>query len=154
MSTHSLHTAPLAGSPHSSARSAAQNIETPMTSPATSRGGGSKFGVHPLVIEIALAPIVWFIAVSWLYFAWNGHIDLDLGVATGFFVMFFTLLLGTASYATKPSRPPRFSKFLHGTVSTYTGDMRGRDVLIEIALLPLSLAVAALIIGAVWMFLR
>jgi hypothetical protein len=54
-------------------------------------------GVHPAVIKIALSAVVWFLAVAWLDFSGGPEVDLDLAVVTGFFVMFFTLFLLTAS---------------------------------------------------------
>ena len=54
-------------------------------------------GVHPSVIQSGLGGVVWFLAVIWLYFAWGARVDLDLAVAAGFFVMFFTLFLLLAS---------------------------------------------------------
>jgi hypothetical protein len=114
--------------------------------------------VHPVVFQIGLGAAVWFVAVSWLYFAWGRHVDLDLAVATGFFIMFFTLFLIAA---TGVIRDPRwlqkrvsFRRFLRSDVPTYTGEMRGREVLIEIALIPVSLAFAATIIGFAWLYLR
>jgi hypothetical protein len=110
--------------------------------------------VHPVVIEIAAGVAIWFLAVTWLSFAKGGEVDWDLVVATLFFVIFFSLLLLTASFA---ARDPRWSlghtsfrDFLHGEVSTATGTMRGRDVLVEILLVPVSLALAATAIGLVF----
>jgi hypothetical protein len=115
--------------------------------------------VHPAVIQVSLAGVIWFLAVTWLYFAWGPHVDLDLAVVTGFFVMFFTLFLQLTSAAIKDPRwfqqRASFRKFLQSKVPTYTGEMRGRDALIEITLVPVSLALAATLIGLVaWMSLH
>jgi hypothetical protein len=54
-------------------------------------------GVHPVAIKIALSAVVWFLAVTWLNFTGGVEVDFALAVVTGFFVMFFTLLLLAAS---------------------------------------------------------
>jgi hypothetical protein len=69
-------------------------------------------------------------------------------------VIFLALFLFTATYSRGdprwPTKRTSFREFLDGTVSTATGDERGRDVLIEIALLPVTLAVGATLIGLAW----
>ena len=115
-------------------------------------------GLHPAVFQIGLGGAIWFLAVSWLYFAWGTHVDLDLAVATGLFVMFFSLLLVMANGIINDPRwlqnRVSFGEFLKSKVATYTGKIRGRDALIEITLIPLSLAFAASIIGLAWVYLR
>ncbi len=111
-------------------------------------------GVHPVVAEIAVGAALWFIAMAWLDFARGGEIDYLLVIVTLFFVIFFALFLLTASYSMHdprwPLRDTSFREFLRAKVGTATGTMRGRDVLIEIALVPVSLAIAATLIGFVW----
>jgi hypothetical protein len=111
-------------------------------------------GVHPAVIKIALSAVVWFLAVAWLDFSGGPEVDLDLAVVTGFFVMFFTLFLLTASMVVDDPRwkqpKARFIEFLKDEVPIDRGTMRGRDVLIHIILLPVCLAAAATLIGLVW----
>jgi hypothetical protein len=111
-------------------------------------------GVHPAVIKIAMSAVVWFLAVAWFDFSGGPEVDLDLAVATGFFVMFFTLFLLTASMVVDDPRwkqpKARFAEFLNDRIPIDRGTMRGRDVLIHITLLPVCLAVAATLIGLVW----
>jgi hypothetical protein len=111
-------------------------------------------GVHPIAIETAIAAALWFIAVTWLAFAHGREIDYLLVIVTLFFVIFFALFLFTATYSRGdprwPTRRTSFREFLSGTVSTATGDESGRDVLIEIALLPVVLAIGATLIGLAW----
>ena len=111
-------------------------------------------GVHAVVVEIAVGAALWFIVMAWLDFARGGEIDYLLVIVTLFFVIFFVLFLLTASYslhdARWPLRDTSFREFLRAKVGTATGTMRGRDVLIEIALVPVSLAFAATVIGLVW----
>jgi hypothetical protein len=110
--------------------------------------------VHPVVAEIAVGAALWFLAMSWLDFARGREIDYLLVIATLFFVIFFGLFLLTASYTLHdprwPVRETSFREFLRAKVGTATGTMSGRDVLIEIALVPVSLAFAATVIGLAW----
>jgi hypothetical protein len=111
-------------------------------------------GVHPAVIKIALSAVAWFLAVAWLDFSGGPEVDLVLAVVTGLFIMFFTLILLTASMVISDPRwkqpKVRFSEFLNDEVPVDGGTMRGGDVLIHIALLPVCLAIAATLIGLVW----
>ncbi|MGZ8417326.1 MAG: hypothetical protein ACXWVQ_10160 [Methyloceanibacter sp.] len=111
-------------------------------------------GIHPIVFKTVIAATVWFLAVAWLAFARGAETDYLLVIVTLFFVIFLTLFLLTATYsrgdARWPTKRASFREFLNGTVSTATGDERGRDVLIEIAALPVVLAVGATLIGLAW----
>jgi hypothetical protein len=112
--------------------------------------------VHPVAIEIGLAATLWFLAMAWLSFAWGREIDLDLAVASLFFVMFFTLFLTTASRAVHDKRwslrQESFAAFLHDDdIAIDRGRMSGPDVLIEVTLIPVALAFAATLIGLTWM---
>jgi hypothetical protein len=117
-------------------------------------GRAGETGVHPIVIKIAIGAVLWFLAVVWIAFAGNGGVDLDLTVVTLFFAIFFTLFLLVASYSVGdprwPARQTSLREFLDSNVGIATGDERGRDVLIEIALVPVTLAFAATLIGLAW----
>jgi hypothetical protein len=99
-------------------------------------------GVHPATIGVGLAAALWFIAVTWVSFARGTEVDWDLVVVTLFFIFFFGLFLFTATYALKDARwrqrDTSFREFLKSEVGTATGPMRGRDVLLEIAVIPVS----------------
>ncbi len=111
-------------------------------------------GVHPIVVKIAIGAVLWFLAVTWLAFADRGEIDFDLAIVTLFFAIFFTLFLLLASFSVDDprwhTRRTSLREFLDSNVGIDTGEERGRDVLIEIALLPVTLAVAATLIGLAW----
>jgi hypothetical protein len=128
--------------------------ETSLVPVTRDRAAPTETGVHPVVAEIAVGAALWFIAMAWLDFARGGEIDYLLGIATLFFVIFFGLFLLTASYTLHdprwPVRETSFREFLRAKVGTATGTMSGRDVLIEIALVPVSLAFAATVIGLAW----
>ena len=115
-------------------------------------------GVHPFVFKLGLGAVVWFLSVAWLDFAWGRHVDFSLVVVTGFFFIFFALLVIASTLIAKDPRwsQPKVSitDFLRSDVATSTGKMRGRDALIEVALVPVALALAATLIGLPWLFLR
>jgi hypothetical protein len=114
------------------------------------RGSVTTF-IHPHVFVIGLGAVLWFLAVTWLDFAWDRQVDADLFVVTGFFVFFFGLLLIAYNEIAKDprwgGREMGFKDFLHTRVSTYTGMWRGRDVLVGITLIPICLALGATLIG-------
>jgi hypothetical protein len=118
------------------------------------RQGVEETGIHPIVPEIAVGAALWFLIMTWLDFARGGEIDYLLVIVTLFFAMFFGLFLFRASYSLYDSRWPlrdtSLREFLRSKIGTATGTMRGRDALIEIALVPVSLAIAATVIGLVW----
>jgi hypothetical protein len=91
--------------------------------------------------------------VVWLAFA-GPEISYLLVIVTLFFVMFFVLFLLTASYSVEdprwPSRTPHLREFRDSEIGIAGGKMSGRDVLIETALMPVSLAFAATLIGLAW----
>jgi len=115
-------------------------------------------GVHPIAIEVALAAALWFLAVTWVSFARGGEVDWDLVIVTLFFIFFFALFLSTATYGLKDARwrqrDTSFREFLDSEVGTATGPMRRREVLLAIAVIPVSLALAATAIGLVWVVLH
>ena len=117
------------------------------------RQEASEAGVHPIVVKTAIAAALWFIAVVWLAFA-GPEISYLLVIVTLFFVMFFVLFLLTAFYCVEdpgwPSRTPHLCEFLDSEIGIAGGKMSGRDVLIETALIPVSLAFAATLIGLAW----
>ena len=116
----------------------------------------SEAGVHRVAVETAILAVIWFIAVTWATFAAGPEIDYLLVIVTLFFAMFFVLFLLTASYTLHDSRWPAsdrsFREFLKSRVGIGGETMRGREVIIEIAILPVSLAFAATLIGLVRYF--
>jgi hypothetical protein len=126
------------------------------TAPTASRQvTGQATGIHPVVFEIAIGAVLWFLAVVWIAFAGNGGVNLDLAIVTLFCAIFVSLFLLVASLTEGDSRWPTrqtsFSEFLDSDVAIGGETMRGRDVLIEIALVPVVLAFAATLIGLAWM---
>ena len=114
--------------------------------------------IHLAVFKIALSAVAWFLTVAWLDFAGGTEVDLVLSVVTALFVMFFTLFLVLASMIVKDRRwrQPKtsFAKFLEDDVPIKSYTMKGRDVLIQIASLPVTLAAGGTLIGLIWSIVR
>lgn len=134
-------------------RSQLANTEEPQQ---TSQPGqtAAEIGVHRNVIKIAVGAAVWFVLTSWLAFAWDSEIDYLLVIVTLFFAIFFTLFLLTASFSVHDARWPvrhtSFREFLKSNIRIGGGTMSGREVLFEIALIPVALAFGATLIGLAW----
>jgi hypothetical protein len=134
-------------------RSQLANTEEPQQ---TSQPGqtAAEIGVHRNVIKIAVGAAVWFVLTSWLAFAWDSEIDYLLVIVTLFFAIFFTLFLLTASFSVHDARWPvrhtSFREFLKSNIRIGRGTMSGREVLFEIALIPVALAFGATLIGLAW----
>jgi hypothetical protein len=130
-------------------------MEATMSDTASRHVTGQATGIHPIVFEIAIGAVLWFIAVVWTAFAGTGGIDFYLAIVTLFCAMFVSLFVLVASLTTGDSRWPArqtsFSAFLDSDVAIGGETMRGRDVLIEIALVPVVLAFGATLIGLAWM---
>ena len=94
--------------------------------------------------------MLWFLAVTWLAFAGSGGVDIDLTIVTLFFAIFFTLFLLLASFSVADPRWPTRNTSVREFVGLATGTESGRDVLIEMALVPVVLAFAATLIGLAW----
>jgi len=113
-------------------------------------------GIHPIVVKIAVGAAVWFVVTSWLAFAWDAEIDYLLVIVTLFFAIFFTLFLLTASFSVHDSRWPvrqtSFREFLKSNIRIGSGTMSGREVLLEITLIPVALAFGATLLGLAWLF--
>jgi hypothetical protein len=130
------------------------NMSDQAPKPAGDSSEQGEAGVHPIVVKIAIAAVLWFLAVTWLAFAGSGGVDWDLTVVSLFFGIFITLFLLLASFSVSdprwPTRTTSLHEFMTSKVGLATGEESGRDVLIEIALVPVALAFAATLIGLAW----
>jgi hypothetical protein len=64
-------------------------------------------GMHPFVIRSALSGVAWFLAVAWFDFSGGPKVGLAQAVMIGFFVMYLTLFLLTASARLQRASAPR-----------------------------------------------
>jgi hypothetical protein len=116
--------------------------------------GTKEVGVHPIVIKIAIGAVLWFLAVTWLAFARGAETGFLLVIVILFFGFFLGLFLLTASYSVSdrrwPARETSLREFWKSDVGIGSGTMRGRNVLVEIAIMPIALALAGSLIGLAW----
>jgi len=118
--------------------------------------GRPTVGVHRGAIEIALVGVVWFVvAVVWLFATSSAFVNYTLVVVAGFAVVFSTLTLSLASRAAGDARwsnrsRTTFADFVNGDVDIETGTIGGREALIQITMLPITLALAATVIGIIF----
>jgi hypothetical protein len=108
--------------------------------------------VHPVAVAIPLVCSAWFLLVSWVAFA-GGETSLVLAVVTLIGVMFLGLVVGGGALARDmvpmPKHRRSFQEFLNGNVEIATGRVRGNEALLQIAALPVSIAIGATIIAAI-----
>ena len=132
---------------------ASKTVGVPESSSAEQKQA-SETGVHPVAAKIAIGAAIWFLAVTWLSFAWGGETDFMLVIVILFFAFFIGLFVLTASYSGNaprwPVRETSFREFLASDIRIGSGTMSGRDVLIGIATIPVALALAGTLIGLAW----
>lgn len=117
---------------------------SPNTLPATS--------VHPGAIAIALGAAAYFVIACWVTFG-GGEASLVLAVVTLTLTVMFCLLAGGGALArnVEPHRQSTrsFGEFLNGDVDVETGRITGRAALLQIAAMPVILALGGtLILGS------
>ncbi len=81
--------------------------------------------------------------------------DYLLWIVGGFAFGFFALALGLARLAADDPRwagrrPRRFRDFIRSNVAVSTGVIRGREALLQLLTIPVSLAIGATILGIVF----
>lgn len=116
------------------------------------------YPVHSAVVELALAATLVFLAAAGLTFSWGREINYLLAIVAVFSIVFFGAVLLTASYAINDTRWRQrevgLARFLRGQVDLATGRLPARDALIQILLLPVTLAIGIAGIGLVWVVLH
>jgi hypothetical protein len=77
-----------------------------------------------------------------------------MAVVIAFSLIFFSLTLGIATHSARTrapeQQPPTVRQFLTGDVSIQTGALSGWDALVQILMLPVTLALGAMVIGFIF----
>ena len=111
---------------------------------------GSEF---PTAIYFSVAgAFAWMLGAAWLAFGTNAGTDLDLAMVTVLALVFLgipTIMHHTAATRYR-SVPKPIAGFLSSQVDTATGWMPARQAWLEVMLIPLALALAATLIGGVY----
>ncbi len=114
----------------------------------------SRHSVHPLVIRTAMVASAWFVIAMAISFSGGIEADYLLGVVVGFSVIFFTLVLGLASHAAARMRDGRRSEsldeFLSEEIAIDSGSIKGKEAMVQLLTLPVTLAIGATAIGFIF----
>lgn len=106
------------------------------------------------VYRSVAAAFAWMILTAWIAFGIGREADFALAAASVLIFIFLALPLLiyiTASHHTA-AKQETLNHFLHSEVDTATGPLPGKDVWIEIAVIPVALALAATLLGIVYAF--
>jgi hypothetical protein len=119
----------------------------------SSRVPGVEF---PVVVYLSVvAAFAWILLASWLAFGADTEADLGLAIATVLGILFFTLPIVMYRTATRRfgAQQQRLDDFLYSPVDTATGQLTGAQAWLQVLVIPLALAFAAIAIGAVHLFI-
>ena len=96
----------------------------------------------------------WMMLAAWIAFARERGLDFDLSVGLVLFVIAGALpwIIRTTASHHMPAKSIEVRPFLYSEVDTATGPLTGREVWFQIILVPASLALAATLIGLVYVF--
>ncbi|QQR39040.1 hypothetical protein [Devosia rhizoryzae] len=105
--------------------------------------------VHPAVVAMPLVATAFFLLVCWLGFGSDSSF-MELTAVTFIAVMFFGLMVGSAvmgrdmtpDHATGRS----FAQFWNGSVDIATGLVKGKEVFLQAAVMPIGLAIGGAVI--------
>jgi hypothetical protein len=121
--------------------------------PSTYRSGFGQELPRAVYLSI-IAGFGFMLAVAWLAFGADADTDLDLMVVTVLCAVF--LLLPVIMYRSGPGRTesearrPDLKGFLAAGIDTATGPLQAREAWLQVLLAPAALAIAAVLIGAVY----
>ncbi|MFA5897966.1 MAG: hypothetical protein WC829_02515 [Hyphomicrobium sp.] len=104
------------------------------------------------VYASVIGAFAWMLAVAWLVFSSPGGTNLDLGIVSVLALMFFAIPLAmhhTSLHSTRQSTTS-LHQFLRTSFDSYTGAMPAAQAWIEVAIIPVGLALAATLIGIVY----
>ena len=130
--------------------------------PAGAQEPRSGYGTVPgaelpaFVYVSVLAAFAWIMLASWLAFAGDMDADLSLGIAVVLGIVLFALpvIIRQVAVANTRNRPEATGDFLSAPVETATGPLPGSSAWLQILLIPLTLALAATLIGAACVLVR
>ena len=130
------------------------------TEPRSSYGALPGVEFPSFVYVSVLAAFAWIMIASWLAFAQDMDAALALGIAIVLGIVFFALPIiirhvARAFTRAKPNAAGDLpGDFLTAPVDTATGPLPGASAWLQVLLIPLTLALAATLIGAVFLLVR
>ncbi len=140
----------------------ASHVDTPSPKPATEEAPRSGYGAVPgaelptFVYISVVAAFGWVLLASLLAFAHQMDADLALGMASVLGIVFFGLpiIIHHAAVTFSHPKAERPREFLAVPVDTATGPLSGASAWLQVLIIPLSLALAATLIGAASLLVR
>jgi hypothetical protein len=121
------------------------------------RGGteAAAHSIHPIAIRAATVASVWFVIAMAVSFSGTIEADYLLAVVVGFSVIFFTLVLSLAAYAAAHARgggapDDSLDEFLSEEVAIDSGSISGKEAMVQLLTLPVTLAIGATAIGFIF----
>ncbi|MGB3810389.1 MAG: hypothetical protein WA943_09835 [Parvibaculum sp.] len=107
--------------------------------------------LHPGVFVAAIGGWAWLFGAFWLVFGGQREGAFMMAVDTAFLAVFFGtpyLLKRTADrFLKREEHHGSFADFLHGDVQTWTGTLSGWSALIQVIVVPFSVALGMTAIG-------
>jgi hypothetical protein len=119
-------------------------------------GFGSRPGAEfPSIVYVSVVvAFAWMLTTAWLAFGNNTATDLDLLIVTVLCVM--SLMLPLAMDHTNAAhlrvRHPDLKQFFSSRLDTATGSLPAGEAWLQVALIPVGLAIAATLIGIIYVF--
>lgn len=106
------------------------------------------------VYRSVIAAFAWMMFAAWLTFARGREADFALAAASLLILIFLMLpfLIYVTATHHMTAKQETLDHFLHSEVDTATGWLSGRQAWVEIAIIPVALALAATLIGIVYAF--
>jgi hypothetical protein len=115
-------------------------------------------GIHPRAFRLPMVAVAWFLISMAISFADTGQTAYLMVIVAGFAVIFFGLTVGLGMRASNSRRllesPATFRRFVRGKVSVYSGRISGREAMLQLTVLPVTLALGGMAIGLVYLFMR
>jgi hypothetical protein len=136
-----------------------------LTTSGNNASGGeprSSYGTVPgdefpaFVYVSVLVAFAWIMLASWLAFAADMDTALSLGFAVVLGIVLFALpiIIREVAAANASKEHETAGDFLSAPVDTATGPLRGSSAWLQVLIIPLSLALAATLIGAAFVLAR
>ena len=115
-------------------------------------------GIHPLALRLPMVAAAWFLISMAISFSDTLETGYLLAIVIGVGIIFFGLTIGLAMHASGSvgwlRSAASYRRFVRGGVDVYTGAISGRAALVQLTVLPVTLALGGMAIGLVYLLVR